>query len=202
LLSYRIVHRLPDASRTPERRRTMFRKRLILGGVLILVSFVSATADPSPGIDRKGFLVGTGLGMGNSALSREVTFYGVRSGTGVALDFKVGAGLTNRLLVYYTHKASILEVAMGFWGGGYVVSHEMQGAGVSYYLKDDAPSPYLIGAIGRSRVSRRGTSNSELAFGGGLGLELVRMLSFEFTLNRGRSGAIASFLTVNGTFVT
>ena len=160
-------------------------------GVLVFFVLVFAFLDVSAfDGERKGFVLGFGIGSGFLTASGDVKLDGSNglrvidrfivpqldesfSDTDVifATDFKIGMGVSDRLLIYYSVRASWIKInAVNFSverdtipegqlarvdslildPEPRTVANAVAGIGVSYYLKPAPPSIYITGSVGVS----------------------------------------------------
>ncbi|MCB1185297.1 hypothetical protein KDM41_17905 [bacterium] len=142
-----------------------------LSFILALGTVLAATPAHAFDGDRRGFLLGLGAGYGSAEAFRNTD-------KGTATSFKIGAGLNDRTLLYYSNRVVF------FSQHGDVDYQGMTAAGVSFYLQPDQPSFFFSGELGvAARRSRRGTSN--LGFTVGVGYEFTRHLNFELNYMNG-----------------
>ena len=138
---------------------------------------------------RKGFVIGIGVGPGMTSYTignsdRESKF-------ALASDFKIGAGISEKLLVYYVSRVSWFshdlptETVTAANGIGLV--------GSSYYFKTDVPSFYVLGSVGLSSWSYPFESTSDtwtgLGVSVGAGYEFAKHYAAEATVNWGNPGS-------------
>jgi len=139
---------------------------LITLALLLLVAPLTASAFDG---DRKGFMLNLGLGFGQGKLSGSSDSV---DGTGFGTDFKIGAGTSSQLMIYYTNRVVWYspDGASSTWYNG------MSAAGVSYFLNPDAPSFFFSGALGIGVISAFDGLASESGFGFtlGVGYEFAR----------------------------
>lgn len=169
-------------------------KKVLL--VLVLSLLVSS---PVWGFDgqRKGFILGGGLGLGaTSYKEKQVSFVGStetdwRNKFGFMTDFKIGYAPTNQLEIFYSDKGSWFDYdgAIGLTGLGAL--------GVSYYLKPEAPTFYLGCGTGVSTFITsplKSGTDTDLGFGfyAGGGYEFVKhfaiQLDFMYGIPKESSG--------------
>lgn len=124
----------------------MPRRFACLSAGLLLLVLSAATVHAFDG-DRRGFVLSFSAGP--------AVLWSLESGAGDALgfletDLKLGLGLSDRLVLYYSGKQ--------LWqlGGGGAFMVLMPGAGVSYYLAPDERSLY-VAAGGGPTLSAYGT---------------------------------------------
>ena len=140
--------------------------------------------------DRKGFILGGGIGGGTATLEQEMT--GAFSGTGpketkgtFVTDFRIGGAFNEHWMLYYDNQV--------WWGKAEFTSGEKIFAlgigliGVSYYFTADAPSFYLVGTVGLSSFGPSDDYGAQSGFGvsGGVGYEFARHWSAEAVIGWG-----------------
>lgn len=121
-----------------------------LGFLITVVSLLlSADALAFDG-NRKGLLLGVGLGLhGGSAEDYESGFATSSGGSGgLATSLKVGIGLTNHFSLYYVRNASWFRLQFGF-NDPFIYLAGISGIGASLYFNNAARSPYILAAVGR-----------------------------------------------------
>jgi hypothetical protein len=160
-----------------------------------LVCFCLTFALTTPGFagdrERKGRIVGVGIGLGMFAGRQHVVSsrYGTdrtysREYRGSLLgDFNIGYAPTNQLAIYYMMHSSLYKFsAIQSRGDGDLWLSQTGGVGATYYLKPSAPSLLLVGGLGYSYSHDFYYPNDSL-WGVGLtvggGYEFVRHLSLQ-----------------------
>lgn len=149
------------------------RTRIFLLFLAFLMLAAPLTSSAFDG-DRKGFMLNLGAGFGQGKLS----WNGMSvDGTGFATDFKIGGGPSSQILLYYTNRVLWYspDGASNTWTNG------MSAAGMSYFLKPQAPSFFFSGALGIGAIGDTDGSDGESGFGFtiGAGFEIVRNLTVE-----------------------
>jgi len=159
---------------------------VMLAGLFLLI--LSANAQAFDG-QRKGFILGGGLGLG-------MTSYTLEFGTltsdrfnkiSFMTDFKIGYAPTDQVEIYYSSKGS-------WWSeSGTTFLHSYGTAALSYYLLPQSPTFYLTGGIGFSSLAAPFENNTttETGFGffGGAGYEFIRHFAIEANLMYGQPGS-------------
>ncbi len=149
-------------------------KALLL--TLALLLFVAPLTASAFDGDRKGFMLNLGAGFGQGKLSGHGDSV---DGTGFGTDFKIGAGTSSQLMIYYTNRVVWYtpDGASSTWYNG------MSAAGVSYFLNPDAPSFFFSGALGIGVIAVSDGFDSESGFGFtlGAGYEFARNFIAEIT---------------------
>jgi hypothetical protein len=199
----------------------MAKKYFVLFLVGFFLFFVNTNAFAFDG-QRKGFLLGIGLGPGFTSFTQELESSGfgfhqsVKSDretkVGLITDFKIGYAPDNTWAIYYTSKVSWFGMENTF-GDNVTVSNGLGAVAVSYWFKPQAPSPFLAGGIGYSTWSlpfEDDPPDTWTGFGlfAGGGYEFSRHLSIEGSLSWGKpkrevfgievsSNALSFMLTIN-----
>jgi hypothetical protein len=113
---------------------------------------------------RKGFLLGFGVGPGFTSYTQTVAVSGGSSGgtvsfesdrensVGVMTDFKIGYAPDNSWAIYYTSKVSWFGMENAL-GNNVTIANGLGAAGVTYWFQPQAPSPFVAGGIGFSTWS-------------------------------------------------
>jgi hypothetical protein len=113
---------------------------------------------------RKGFLLGFGVGPGFTSYTQTVAVSGGLSGgtisfesdrentAGVATDFKIGYAPDNSWAIYYTSKVSWFGMENAL-GNNVTIANGLGAAAVCYWFQPQAPSPFVAGGIGFSTWS-------------------------------------------------
>lgn len=177
------------------------------GVVMLLVLtavIVTATSVRAFNGQRKGFMLGFGIGPGYTNFSQEADGPESESEGKAAIvtDFKIGGGFNEQFLLYYENRVSWfkMKVVDEFWYDPFTdelrytetdvtIAHGIGLVGMSYYFKTEVPSFYVLGSIGVSTWSAPFESDSDtwVGFGisGGAGYEFAKHWSVEGTLNWG-----------------
>jgi hypothetical protein len=125
--------------------------------LLLAISFVTLLAPIQANAfdqNRKGFLVGLGGGFGQSTMKltasegSESISAEVNNG-GLAIDFRIGGGVSEKFWLYYTANSVIFDGGE-FGDNTYVLG--INGIGGTYFLQPQAPSAFFNGAIGAGRI--------------------------------------------------
>ncbi len=102
---------------------------------------------------RKGFILGGGLGFGLTSFTQTVDSGGLsatsdrENNAAFQTDVKIGFGPSEQVLVYLSWKTSwfnfdnVLDESV-------TIAMHFGGVGISYYFKPAAPSPYVSGGLG------------------------------------------------------
>ncbi|HBC47605.1 MAG TPA: hypothetical protein DEO84_07760 [candidate division Zixibacteria bacterium] len=173
--------------------------------ILAVILEMSVAAQAFDG-QRKGFIIGGGLGMGLSSYAQSFEtnrhrYIIDRIDKGALIsDFKVGYAPTKRIEIYYTSKFSWFRMTNAI-GDNVIVADGISGLGVSRYFRSTIPAWFLSGGIAMSTWSLpfEGNSSAWRGFGfyvGG-GYEFTRHLDVEANLIWARPN-----LTENGVKAT
>jgi hypothetical protein len=132
---------------------------------------------------RKGFIVGGGIGLGSTSFKEKISSPLGTSETdwtsefAFMTDFKIGYGFTNQLELFYSDKGSWFDYF------GSVALNGLGMASVNYYLRPEGPTFYLGGGVGFSTFTLPFENNSdvELGFGfyAGGGYEFTRHFAIQ-----------------------
>lgn len=169
---------------------TGFTKKVL---VVLVACIVLSTATNVSAWDgqRKGFILGGGLGLGLTSLTTESYAYGSISDRenkfGFQTDFKIGGAPTNLILIYYTNKVSWYKEEEVYDGKDVTFTSGLSAVGVSYYLLPEAPSAFFSGGIGISSWDAPFEEELDIAWTGfgfyaGAGFEFSRYWNAEFDL--------------------
>lgn len=164
----------------------------VLAAVLI-----AAAATPALGFDgsKKGFILGFGLGMGVTSFKQTASVYGYddlesarETKGGLATDFRIGAGLSEQVMIYYTSRVSWFSIE-NIYGNSVTIANGIGLACVSYYLQPANRGAYLLGILGIASWNAPFEEDSDgltgLGFGGGVGYEFAPHWSVEGVLGVG-----------------
>ena len=160
----------------------MSRAAMVLCVTLLSLSQVD-TADAFDG-KRRGFVLGFGAGP---AAWSVVEPTGRDLKLGPLTDLKIGHGISDRVLVYYTGLTMIAGLADGAEDGRLVI---LPSVGVRYYRKGQSPSSF--GEIGAGFAIADDPAANEINFVGGfvphlgIGYEMGNHVSFEGVAFAGR----------------
>lgn len=160
------------------------------------VLFLLATNAQAFDGQRKGFLLGIGIGPGLTSYTQKVTVQMVsvesdRENTaGVMTDFKIGYAPDNSWAIYYTSKVSWFGMTNAL-GNDVTIANGLGAVAVSYWFNQQAPSPFIAGGIGFSTWSLPFEDNPpDTWMGAGLfaggGYEFSRHWSVEGYLSWGK----------------
>lgn len=98
---------------------------------------------------RKGFVLGFGAGPGFTSYSSDYYPYS-KSTLGMVTDFKIGLGVSDRLLILYSNKVVWFSFQDPVWGSSQTTLTGITSVGLSYFFKPTAPCFFISGGIGGS----------------------------------------------------
>ncbi|MGB7062071.1 MAG: hypothetical protein WBF13_06920 [Candidatus Zixiibacteriota bacterium] len=139
-------------------------KRCFVWVVVGLVLFGLVSNAQAWDQQRKGFLLGFGIGPGLTSYTQTLAVWDPPGGgtwsfesdrensVGVATDFKIGYAPDNSWAIYYTSKVSWFGMENAY-GNNVTISNGLGAAGVTYWFQPQAPSPFVAGGIGFSTWS-------------------------------------------------
>ena len=167
---------------------------------------------------RQGFILGAGVGGGLVSFTQTVEFLGFSSTSpresdlAFRSDFRIGAGLSERFLLYWSSRVSWFGMQNAL-GDEVIVTNGIGGLGLSYYFKREAVSPYLTASAGYSTwgLPFEPEASDWFGLGGtvGMGYEFAQGWSFEVVANAGNpsetergltatTNALGVSVTING----
>ncbi|MCX6601474.1 MAG: hypothetical protein NT025_07915 [bacterium] len=153
--------------------------------------------------ERKGFVLGIGLGPGYTTFKQKFGSYERdRENKGALVtDFKIGYAPTNQLALYWMSKVSWFSMTYGL-DDKVTTTAGTAGLGASYYVQPRAPSAFVCGGIGYSTWSWPFEEDAESWMGLGLtaggGYEFARYWNVEGNLiwgNPSKDGCETDFVT-------
>lgn len=151
---------------------------------------------------RNGFIFGFGAGVGNVNFAEPLAEYWGSTYDGdwpdprgtasvFATDIKVGHGLSNHFLLYYTSRITWMPLSNLYRDT--MIANGSAGVGMMLYPLSSSDF-YLVGSVGfASLVTWQPPFKLErarptgLTVSGGIGFELVRHLNIDFTVNYGNA---------------
>ena len=148
-------------------------KKLLLIAVAASVLLAPMHAQAFDGA-KKGFILGLGAGYGSAKQTVSVGS-GSASATngGVATVFKIGAGINDQFLLYYSNRVVFFSAdTMDPYSEAVTSSSFMQGMSAlagSYYLTPEGPSAFVTGELGVGVLTDSDAGQSDSGFGFGLG---------------------------------
>jgi hypothetical protein len=132
-----------------------------LGVVALLLTaglFAGLWAPSAAHAQRDGFVIGFGLGVGNTSLSIEGDDERVGR-TSLMTDFRIGYAPTNRAMLYWSSDVSWFRLTGDFDDA--VVISGTGGLGVTYFIGNAAPSPYVNATLGFNSFNYIGIEGAE-----------------------------------------
>ncbi len=129
----------------------MKRKRIYIYVILIIINTTSI-AHAWDG-ERKGFILGVGLGTGFVSHTQNANGYKSIDDSNIALsgNFKMGYAPNNCLMIYTFGTSTFFKNNYILDDKKWKISSKISGGlGISYYFNETAPSPYIMGGIGES----------------------------------------------------
>jgi hypothetical protein len=135
---------------------------------------------------RKGFILGGGLGLGITSFTEELGPFSTdrENKFSFMTDFKIGYAPTEQVEIYYSSKVAWFDYF------GITAAHGYGTAAVSYYLVPQSPTFFLSGGLGFSSISAPFESNSDSDIGFGFfvggGYEFIRHFAVEVDLMYGQ----------------
>jgi len=180
------------------------RFRGIVTLLVLTAVIVTATSVCAFNGERKGFVLGFGIGPGYTNFSQELG--GIESDSegkaSIVTDFKIGGGFNEQFLLYYENRLSWFKLTVvdevyydpfadevTFTETDVTIAHGIGLVGMSYYFKTEAPSFYVLGSVGVSSWSAPFETNSDMWVGfgisAGVGYEFAKHWAIEGTLNYG-----------------
>jgi len=176
-------------------------QRLMTAMVIVFVAIALLFPSVSQAFDgqRKGFILGGGVGVGGTKFKQESNVLGPYGGSTIAesdwenktafvTNFKIGYAFDERWQLYWSQRGSWFEMR-NVYSSDVTIMNGVGGAGVTYYFRPTSPSWFLNGTLGISTWALPFESNSDtwvgfgIAFGGGY--EFSRFWSVDLTLSSG-----------------
>jgi opacity protein-like surface antigen len=143
---------------------------------------------------RKGFILGVGVGPSLTSFTQSVRMPSPTATSdrenkaGVATDFRIGGGVTERFLLYYVNRVAWFSLHNAL-GKNVTIASSVGLLGASYYFRETSPSPFIVGLLGLSAWSapfEEGSgSQTGLGLGAGAGYDISRHWSVEGNLDFG-----------------
>jgi hypothetical protein len=153
----------------------MVKRRITL--LIVLALMVSWTIQAQAFDDsRKGFMLGLGAGFGQAKWTIEASSGGASASasvdwTGFATDFKIGGGVSNNLMIYWSSRQVFFKEVPSNSQEESLFAQGIGGLGVSYFLNPYEPGFYINAVIGMGMLMDMEGSDSEsgggFAIGGG-----------------------------------
>jgi len=115
---------------------------LVLGSMLLMAGNAAAFDK-----ERRGFVLGLGAGYGSAKQTVSASSGGSgvdvsTSSGGIATDFRIGSGINDQFLLYWTSQQVFFSKFETLWAQG------IGGLGASYFLEPAAPSFFFEAALG------------------------------------------------------
>lgn len=141
----------------PIRRKYRTTKKRFLFSVFLLTILI-LNGSPAQGYDyqREGFLLGAGLGVGQTSYKQELTISGSGTATspteyqlGIITDFKIGYAPEKTWAVYFTNKVSWFEM-INVMDESVIIASGLSALAFQNWFKPKAPSPFITLGIGMS----------------------------------------------------
>lgn len=165
--------------------------------VLLVIAFLTlaliSDADAFDG-NRKGFILGGGLGLGVTSFTQTVGGFGPRltlergRKLGLQTSFRIGYAPSEYGQIYWSNRVSWFGMENNF-GNHVAIAHGIGGIGVTYYFHPVTPSFFITGVIGFSTWFTLFESYPDILYGdgisGGFGYEFVRHWSVEISVSHG-----------------
>ena len=167
--------------------------RVILG-VMVVALLVSASSASAFDGERRGFILGFGIGGGLTSFTQELSGFGAgidatseRENKGAfATDFRIGGGFSNQFLLYYVSRVSWFNITNVF-DNSVTIASGVGGLGVTWYTASAGPSWFVSGLLGFANWSAvfENDSGGQNGFGvsGGGGYEFSSHWSIEASLS-------------------
>jgi len=159
---------------------------LIIVGILLSIT---TTVYPWDG-ERKGFILGGGLGFGITSYKDTLWEGDERQTKGTLMtDFKIGYAKNNQVAFYFTNKTSWFSRDFETTG---ISSNErilsaLTGGGITYFVNPSARSLFVSGGFGvLSWSADMTTSHNGAGFFVGGGYEFAKYFNAEFNLIYGQ----------------
>jgi hypothetical protein len=141
----------------PGRRKCMTKKkkRALFSLFLLAILFINASSAQGYDNQREGFLLGAGLGVGQTSYKQELTTF---SGTatspteyqlGIITDFKIGYAPEKTWAVYFTNKVSWFEM-INVMDESVIIASGLSAVAFQNWFKPKAPSGFIALGIGMS----------------------------------------------------
>jgi len=157
--------------------------------LVAVVLFLGADAASAFDGDRKGFILGFGVGPSLTSIKQTVSGTGLFDGTsdrenkfGLGTSFRIGGAFNEQWMLYYANNVAWFGIE-NVLGDDVTIASSVGLVGVSYYLQPTKPSAYILGVIGVSTwdaIFEEGSSASTgFGIGGGMGWEFSPHWSFE-----------------------
>lgn len=170
--------------------------RNYIASVCMLVAMFLSANTSAQNNERKGFILGIGVGAGLNSYQFDFELSGIdfmrESTVSFVSDFRIGYAPTDQIAIYWVSRGSWYnqEGVFSLGGDKVFVINGMAGLGGSYYLEPEAPCFFVNAAIGYANWFTPFEDNPEnnLGFGFGLGggYEFSKHWSTELNLTSGK----------------
>ncbi|UCD94458.1 MAG: hypothetical protein JSU69_11980 [Candidatus Zixiibacteriota bacterium] len=181
------------------------RFRILLTAIFMLIIFGTAISAYGWDKQRKGFILGVGMGPGFSSFTEKTDSSGTeifssdKSKFAFFSDFKMGYAPNNKLMIYWLSK--------GAWAGTdtSAIDPEQEdvttlagvgGLGITYFFRPEAPSLFVTTGVGFAAWSlpfKDSDSWTGFGFAGGLGYEFATNWNIAASLLWGKSKSDETF---------
>ncbi|MDH3197985.1 MAG: hypothetical protein OEO21_07070 [Candidatus Krumholzibacteria bacterium] len=193
--------------------------RTAFAAIALLTLLAASSAEAFDG-NRKGFILGFGLGGGMASFTQTVELTGQPEQTSdreskgaFATDFKIGGGFNEQFLLYYVARSSWFSITNAL-NEKVTILNQVGGVGATYFLSEASSSAYFLGAIGLGTWSTPFESGGSTWLGigltGGAGFEFAKYWSVEGTVSwsnpsdeepgiKAKSNVVSVLVTIQGT---
>ncbi len=168
-------------------------KKLFLFSILLLIGTQLFAFDG----ERKGFILGLGLGGSGYSFTQTID-NGYSSSTtdpesdfGLATDFTIGFAPNNQLELFYSSKVTWLEM-VNIYNEEVTITSGIAGFGISYHFVDSrtwSPNLFVNGSVGFSTWTAPFESGSDIWIGTGftcgIGFEFIKHCSLLASIKYG-----------------
>ena len=145
---------------------------------MLVVAWLALAAIPAEAFNnqRKGFVLGAGLGAAGTTFSQELKENGTlaeetdsETKPSVLSDFKIGFGPSDQMLIYYFSHVTWFSIENVF-ENDVTIANGVGGLGVTYFLRPQAPCWFVEGGIGFASWATPFEENSRSMTGFGIWL--------------------------------
>lgn len=160
---------------------------------LILLASILLTIGEAQAFDgsRRGFILGLGAGWGEARQALSVTlgdmeFDASSDHSGIATDFRIGGGVSDQWLLYWTSQQVFFD------SGGGAMAQGIGAVGATWYSRAEAPALLLEGGVGLGGVADLDGGGTDTGFGImlGAGYEFARHWQLEATWSHTEAGSV------------
>lgn len=158
-------------------------RNVLIAGIILII----ASAGRASGWDgqRKGFILGAGLGPGFTTYSRANGDTSRENRASLGYEWKIGYAFNDIVHLYFAHKGSSFR-ATGENDEQVTATGDIFGVGASYFFRPGAPSIFVAGGIGMTAWRTPFVSEDNDRHGGGGflggGYEFSRHISIELSV--------------------